>query len=306
MNRTSLTLPSFAKINWFLRVLGKRDDGFHELCTVFQTISLKDTISFTESPELNLTSDDRDISTDEQNLILRSARALKEKFEIERGAEIHIQKNIPFPGGLGGGSSNAAITLLALTILWDAPARLADLIDIGSGIGSDVSYFFYGGTAFGKGRGNQISGLAELSEKYLLIATPNIEVSTAEAFSKLGAERLTKNDSKSILQNCYDDAERLELGHLELVNDFEKVIFQIFPEIGKTKEKLLDFGAKHALMTGSGASVFGVFDNEETRQAAFESFSKEISTRIFAVETVSRAEYQEFLRPCERLFSDSF
>jgi len=306
MKRKSLTLPSFAKINWFLRVLGKREDNFHELCTAFQTVSLKDTLTFTENDELILTSDDKDIPTDEKNLIVKSAIMLREKYAIKKGVHIHLEKRIPFPGGLGGGSSNAAVALLALANFWEIPVKFSELLDLSTRIGSDVPYFLYGGTMLGSGRGTEISKLPERVEKHMLIATPNIDVSTAEAFSKLDAGRLTKNASKSILQNCYDDSERLEQRHLESFNDFESVIFQISPEIGSVKEKLLKFGAKNALMTGSGSSVFGVFDNEETRHAALESFSSEESTRVFAVETVSQDEYRQFLAPCDNLLSESF
>lgn len=306
MKTNRITLPSFAKINWFLRVFGRREDGFHELCTAFQTVSLNDDLVFTLSTELKLTCDQKNLPTDENNLILKSAIALKQQYQVDKGARIHLKKRIPSPAGLGGGSSNAAVTLLALATLWELPVNLDELVRIGGQIGSDVPYFLYGGTALGAGRGTEISPARQQIQKYLLIVTPNIDVSTAGAFSKLDARRLTKNDSKSILQNCYDYAERLELGQLEFFNDFEKVIFQFSREIRNVKEKLLEFGAKHALLAGSGASVFGVFDNEKTRQTAFESFTSESSAKVFSVETVSQDEYREFLKPCDSLLSEIF
>src|SRR3954452_859830 len=112
------SLPSFAKINWTLRVLGKRADGFHELCTLFQTVSLQDTLHFEESDELSMTCDDAAVATDGSNLVMRAAVLLQSRSSVKRGARIHLEKRIPFPGGLGGGSSNAAVTLIGLSRLW--------------------------------------------------------------------------------------------------------------------------------------------------------------------------------------------
>ncbi len=119
MTENTFTLPSFAKINWFLRVLGKRADNFHELCTVFQTVSLHDKLTFSEHDEIVLTCDDEKIPTDENNLIVKAALELKQKFNIKSGAKIHLEKNIPAPGGLGGGSSNAAVALFGLIKLME-------------------------------------------------------------------------------------------------------------------------------------------------------------------------------------------
>jgi 4-diphosphocytidyl-2-C-methyl-D-erythritol kinase len=304
MPRNSFTLPSFAKINWFLRVLGKRDDGFHELCTVFQTVSLHDNLTFSASDEINLTCDDEKIPTDEKNLIIKAAHALREKSAVKKGAQIHLEKNIPSPGGLGGGSSNAAIALLGLAALWEIKIDFEELLEIGREIGSDVPFFFYGGTAAGSGRGTEIELLEDLQENCLLIVTPNIDVPTREAFARLNASRLTKEASKSILQICLSEAKSLDLRQSELKNDFEASVFAIEPEIGRVKEKLLELGAIKVSMSGSGASVFSVFEKEETRQTAQTALDK--NWRSFAVATVSRSEYRESLKKCQGLLPISF
>src|SRR4051794_30813583 len=149
-------LPSFAKINWTLRVLGKRDDGYHELYTVFQTVSLHDTLEFEESDEVTLTCDEGAVPTDERNLVLRAAAALRERSGCSTGARINLSKRIPAPGGLGGGSSNAAVALVGLRRLWGLRASDADLHQILASIGSDVPFFLHGGTAVGTGRGEII------------------------------------------------------------------------------------------------------------------------------------------------------
>jgi 4-diphosphocytidyl-2-C-methyl-D-erythritol kinase len=291
----SFTLPSFAKINWFLRVLGKRDDGFHELCTVFQTVSLHDRLTFAESESLSLTCDDAKIPTGETNLVIKAAKLLQQKYSVKRSAKIHLEKRIPAPGGLGGGSSNAAAAIIGLTRLWNIEPNLQELVEIGAELGSDVPFFFFGGTALGTGRGTEIYPVKEIKEKFLLIVTPKVDVPTREAFMRLNAPHLTKEKAKSILQICRNDAEKLILRQTRFENDFETSVFAIEPEIGRVKEKLLDLGASKALLSGSGASVFAVFENNETRQATLKALEEEKNWRQFAVATVTRDQYREAL-----------
>jgi 4-diphosphocytidyl-2-C-methyl-D-erythritol kinase len=292
----TFTLPSFAKINLYLKVLGKRDDGFHELCTVFQTVSLHDDLTFEEDEKLVFTCDDPSIPTGGDNLVVKAAFALIENFRVSKGAHIHLQKNIPAPGGLGGGSSNAAVTLLGLAKLWDIGANPEDLMRIGRELGSDVPFFFHGGRAIGTGRGEEITPLDQTGEKYILIVTPDVEVSTREAFARLEAPRLTPEALKSNLIVCRFEAESLDLRHTALINDFEKSVFETAPEVGRVKERLLELGATQALMSGSGASVFGIFDTQETRQATLKAIDNEINWRKFAVAAISRDEYREALK----------
>lgn len=306
MTANGFTLPSYAKINWLLRILGKRDDGFHELCTIFQSVSLADEISFEESDEIVLNCNDENIPTDGTNLIIKAASALKNEFDVRRGAKIHLEKRIPAPGGLGGGSSNAAIALLGLTTLWELEIGFEKLVEIGARLGADVPFFFYGGTARGTGRGTEIVPIQNFSERYLLIVTPPIHVSTAEAFARVGAPRLTKESSKSILEICQNEAEGFYERQKSFANDFEKSVFEFQPEIARAKEKLLASGARQAVLSGSGASVFAVFDKEETRQATLEALETEKNWRKFVAATVSREEYRTALQKCERLFPISF
>ena len=306
MSENSFKLPSFAKINWFLRVLGKRDDGFHELCTLFQTVSLYDNLTFTENDDLILTCDKSYVPTGEKNLIIKAGMLMREKFGVKKGAKIYLEKNIPSPGGLGGGSSNAAIAILGLLKLWQLEIEFDEILQIGSELGSDVPFFLYGGTGLGTGRGTQILPLEEKSEKYLLIVTPPVNVSTVEAFSRLNAPHLTNETSKSNLQICWNEARTLDLRQSELKNDFETSVFQAAPKIRMVKEKLLESGAIQVLLSGSGASVFAIFDKEETRQTAQKAIETENNWRKFAVAAISREEYREALKPCISLLPISF
>ncbi len=293
----SFTLPAFAKINWFLRVLGRREDGFHEICTAFQTISLHDDLTFSEADEIVLTCDQPNIPTGERNLIVRAANILREEFGIKTGARVHLEKRIPAPGGLGGGSSDAAIALVGLARLWHIEIEFKELCEIGARLGSDVPFFFFGGTALGAGRGTEIFPLNEESEEeFMLVVAPPVDVPTAAAFAGLNAARLTNRAPESILKICRIEAEKLNLRQSVLINDFEPTVFKIQPEIKRVKEKLLASGASRALMSGSGASVFAVFDKEETRQATLKALEEEEPNwRKFAVAAISRTRYREAL-----------
>ncbi|HKR01010.1 MAG TPA: 4-(cytidine 5'-diphospho)-2-C-methyl-D-erythritol kinase, partial [Pyrinomonadaceae bacterium] len=197
----AFTLPSFAKINWRLKVLGRRADGFHELRTIFQTVTLHDKLSFAarEDESLSLTSTSSDIPLDESNLILRAAAALRHRSGIRKGASIHLEKVIPVEAGLGGGSSNAAVTLLGLAHLWGLRTSRRELTEIGANLGADVPFFLTGGTALGTGLGTEVSPLAEVAAEHLLIVKPEAKVQTAEAYKALNSPALTKVDNAFIL-----------------------------------------------------------------------------------------------------------
>lgn len=291
-----LTLPSFAKVNLYLRVLGRRDDGFHELCTVFQTVSLHDSITFAEAADLSLTWNQNEVAVSDDNLIIRAANALRKRFRTDRGARINLIKTIPAPGGLGGGSSNGAVALLGLSKLWQLKTDRQVLSELASEIGSDVSFFLHGGTALGTGRGEHVEELPDLAIGPMLIVTPEIAVSTSDVFYRLSAPNLTKQALNRNLAVCRNEARSSDLIRFALKNDLESSVFEEYPEVGRVKETLLGLGARTAAMSGSGASVFAIFDKEETRQAALKALDKEVNWRKFAVAAISRNEYREALQ----------
>ncbi|MEO8647781.1 MAG: 4-(cytidine 5'-diphospho)-2-C-methyl-D-erythritol kinase [Acidobacteriota bacterium] len=295
MPLTSLSLPSFAKINLGLKVLGKRGDGYHDICTVFQTISLYDTLDFVLSDELTLSCNRSGIPTDGRNLILKAATELLAISGTTLGAEINLTKRIPSPGGLGGGSSNAAVALIGLSRLWDLRINLPDMGTVAAKLGSDVPFFLRGGTALGTGRGTEIEPLSGVSAPNILLICPNINVSTTEAFAGLDARNLTTEDSNRILQICRFKAKTHDFRVADLENDFEQSVFRRFPEIERAKQTLIELGAQATMMSGSGASVYGIFDKEETRQTALKALDNEINWRKFAVATLSRDQYEAAL-----------
>jgi 4-diphosphocytidyl-2-C-methyl-D-erythritol kinase len=291
-----LILPSFAKINLDLRVVSKRTDGYHDLSTVFQAVTLADKISFVKADRTSLTCSDPAIPTGGRNLILKAAECLRSRFSVGTGARIHLEKNIPSPGGLGGGSSNAAVALIGLCDLWDLHLDTDELHKIAAELGSDVPYFLYGGTALGTGRGTEIEPIDEFECETLVIVTPRIAVSTQKAFSGLEVDSLTKDEVNRILLNYRFWAGSVDFHSAVLQNDFEKTVFAAYPAIEKAKATLLECGAVKALLSGSGASVFGIFDKQETRQTAMKALGNVSNWRSFAVATISRKSYREALK----------
>lgn len=297
MNSTTLSLPSFAKINLSLRILGKRPDGYHELRTLLQTISLHDDLHFDLSGDgsIVLTCNDQDIPTDERNLVVGAAYSLKDRYKVDKGARIRLHKRIPLQAGLGGGSSNAAVSLLALAKLWQIEVTEPDLHEIGEGLGADVPFFLLGGTALGEGTGTTLSALPDSLIRHLIVVTPNASVSTAKAYAAVNSAALTTPGVDPILSRSRTGAQSQDspqgLPQNDLKNDFESVIFDIEPEIKRTKAALLHAGAMDALLAGSGSSVFGIFSSREAQQIAINKIQLEAGWRMFACVTLSRNEY---------------
>ena len=299
MNQSLISLPSFAKINWRLQILGRRPDGYHEVRTLLQTISLHDDLHFEidEGGGISLSCDEPDIPTDDQNLIIRAAHALKERFDVGAGVRMHLKKRIPTRAGLGGGSSNAAVSLLALTRLWSVNASATQLLEIAATLGADVPFFLVGGCALATGTGATISAVPNHADDiaHLIVITPSTGISTAAAYEALDSRALTTKNANPILSVSQSEANS---GHSQpwtledsLENDFESVIFDIEPEIRRTKETLLQAGALGALLAGSGSSVFGIFAGEEDQQRAANEIQLEAGWRIFPCVTVSQIEY---------------
>jgi 4-diphosphocytidyl-2-C-methyl-D-erythritol kinase len=296
LSEARFTLPSFAKINLSLRVLGRRADGYHELHTVFQTISLHDELTFSarDDARIELTCDaPAGIPCDETNLVHRAAVALRERYGVSRGASVELRKKIPAGGGLGGGSSNAAVALVGLARLWEIETERQSLARLGATLGADVPFFLTGGTALGTGRGTDIYPLADAPQKYLLLITPGINVSTAEAYKALNAPALTKPLSPVNLTVSRMQAEISGSLHAVLENDFERVVYRLYPETRRARSSLVTAGASNVLLSGSGASVFALFDSLDERERAQASLHVEAGWQVFACTTLARAIYEE-------------
>lgn len=299
----TLTLPSFAKINWALRVLGRRPDNYHELRTIFQTVTLHDRLRLTPSADgrIEIQCNVQGIPVDQSNLIHAAASALRERYGTGQGVRVSLEKRIPAGGGLGGGSSNAAMTLLGLAYLWRIETTASELTEIGASLGADVPFFFTGGTAEGRGLGTQISPLADVYETHLVIVTPGVKVLTAEAYKALNAPALTKANGDIMLSISRADAQFPDSFPYYLHNDFERVVLRLEPEIERAKNALGRAGARATLLAGSGASVFGIFDNREAQERAAILLESERGWSVFSCKTLGRADYLKALGACGEL-----
>jgi 4-diphosphocytidyl-2-C-methyl-D-erythritol kinase len=294
-------LRALAKINLGLRVLPKRADGFHELRTVFQTISLADTLDIEFEPSRRTAIEIAGCDNIPDNLIARAARAALDAMKLTGKVRFHLTKRIPMGSGLGGGSSDAAAVLLALPVLAGRELALQELVALGAQLGSDVPFFFLGGTALGLGRGTELYPLPEMPAEPLVLLAPAIHVSTAEAYLALGREFSSPRSglTSDVEQNMIDSFQsRFWLAGAGLStggptgvlgNDFEDVVFDRHPELRVLKRKLLRLGARAAMMTGSGSALFGIFNSRKDAARVLPSFGRE---RAFTVSMVSRARYR--------------
>ncbi|MBN1570514.1 MAG: 4-(cytidine 5'-diphospho)-2-C-methyl-D-erythritol kinase [Acidobacteria bacterium] len=284
-----LRVRSFAKINLALSVLGRRTDGYHDIQTVFQSIDLCDEIEFRASSRLELRCENLPDVRIEDNLVWKAASMLASTLPEKQGASITLRKRIPAGAGLGGGSSNAAATLLGLRRFWNIEVPDADLRSLAASLGSDIPFFLSGGTALGIGRGESIHPLPETPVQYLVVVFPGIHVSTAEAYRSLNLGLTSSTEDHRIQRFCG----QVESGMYSLTgifNDFETSILSAYPPIMEAKSLLKARGAIASMLSGSGSSVFGFFPSEESAFAAARESIRE-GWRMFPAKTLSRAEY---------------
>jgi len=297
--KSSQRLRAFAKINLGLKILGQRPDGFHEIRTVFQTVALHDRLEVALSKRrtgITLECDDPSIPAGRGNLVYRACevwiRARKHRGEIR----VKLSKRIPAGSGLGGASSDAAATLLALERLTGAQMDAAELGRIAAELGSDVLFFLFGGRALASGRGEEITPLDDLPRRSCLIVFPGFSSSTAWAYGEADrhlARRLTKRRevSKIHLLGARPLFPLQEWGPAE--NDFERVVFARWPELARLKRQLIRAGAETASLTGSGSAVYALFQSAQDMVQASEVIPR--GWKSFRSRTLSRAEYQRRL-----------
>jgi 4-diphosphocytidyl-2-C-methyl-D-erythritol kinase len=295
-------IPSFAKINLRLDILGRRADGYHELRTIFQTISLQDELRLraSKTTDISLTIQGNEALAREpaqKNLAYRAVDALRHEFKIRSGVAIELHKKIPSGGGLGGGSSNAAAALFGYLQLIKRKLPMAKLIEIAASLGADVPVFLFGGRALGVGRGDEIYPLPDIDKRNLLIVAPReIRVPTPDAFRWLkaplrDAATLTKlAGHPKLWEFCALSWSAQGNG---LSNDFEKPVFRRYNRLDQIKQVLLQKGAAEASLAGSGSAVFGVFPSPAMARRAAVGFPHD---QTFVCETISRDRYQRAVK----------
>ena len=286
MTAATISFKTPAKVNLGLHILGKREDGFHELETLFQMVNWFDEIKIEYLTRgLELVCDHPDIPRDEGNLAIKAAHILKARFPYRcKGARIYLNKNIPHGAGLGGGSGNAAGVLLGLNFLWDLKLKRKDLILMASELGSDVPFFLLSPCAIGRGRGEVLEPVKSHNRFYILMVYPGFVVSTALVYGNLKLKLTKKQNNISILKNFLLQSRYAQLG-AALCNDLEPVVFKEHPGLSEIKKEMLALGAKGALLSGNGSTVFGIFDNPEIAKNAYARLERG-DFRLFLAENV--------------------
>lgn len=290
------SLRALAKINLDLRVLHARPDGYHEIRTIFQTISLADIIDveFTRARGTTIQIDgDIDIP---DNLIAQAAILALDAIRVTARVRFRLRKRIPMGAGLGGGSSDAAAVLLALPALAGHRLALPRLMELAAELGSDVPFFLLGGAAVALGRGTELYPLPDSPLRRGLLIAPAVHVSTAAAYRALTPRLTTESQQNNIVS--FQSQAWGELGAGACVNDFETVVFEQFPQLAALKQRLVKLGANPAMMTGSGSALFGLFRTREQVNRAAKSFADE---SVFPISLVNRTRYRSLwwrtLRP---------
>ncbi len=280
-----MKIKSFAKINLGLEVVRKREDGYHELKTLLQTIDFYDVLEFipTRGSQIILRGNDKTISWGEDNLIYKAAVFLKEKYRVSRGVEILAEKKIPAGKGLGGGSSNAAATLHVLNKLWRLGLEKRELMAAGKGLGADVPFFLEGGLCLGTGRGDEVVPLSDLARRQCLLALPSFSISTASIYDSHRLSLTSESKESKIMQFL----KRKEIDSLE--NRLEETIFRLYPQLKPIKSLFRSQGSELTLVSGTGSAVFGLFLRKKEAAKALEGMKKTYPAVL--VETLSRERY---------------
>jgi len=293
--KRSVRLPAFAKINLCLHVLGRRPDGYHELRTIFQTISLCDTLELSLTPgsggvEISMKSSDPELPVGRENLVFRAIEAIAPEIKFQGSVSAFLAKRTPVARGLGGGSSDAAAALIGMLRLTKAKLPLSRLVEIAAGLGSDVPFFLFGGRALAVNRGDEIYPLADTPRHSVIVVSPeSLGVNTHDAYQWLSAELTNREKAPTIWKFCALCWSRQGT----LSNDFEGPVFSRHPRLKQIRDGLLRQGAADAALAGSGSAVFGVFQNPARARRAARAF---LEDSVFVVETLSREKYGRAMR----------
>lgn len=285
----SIELKSRAKINLSIDVLGKREDGYHLVEMIMQTIDLYDIIKITENDidEININSNSLDIPLNKNNIVYKAAEVLKERFNIKSGLNIFIQKNIPVAAGMAGGSCNAAAVLVGLNKLWNLKLSEKQLQEIGLALGADVPFCISGNAALAQGIGEELTYIKGLpKDTSILICKPNLFVSTKDVYQGLDLDNIKDRPDNKLLIKCLEEGNIKVLSE-NMVNVLESVTSKMHEEILDIEKVMLDNNALGSMMSGSGPTVFGLFEKEEDAIKGKEKLLKKYN-QVYVVRSSER------------------
>lgn len=271
----SYQIKAYAKINLGLDVVRKLENGYHEVRMVMQTVGIYDELELERIPQgIVLTTDKQGLPTDENNLVYRAAQLMLQEYGISSGLRIHLKKNIPIAAGMAGGSSDAAATLKGINRLFDLDCTLEDLMKLGVKLGADVPYCVLGGTALAEGIGEKLTSLNPAPDCYVLVAKPDIDVSTKYVYEHLDAEGITSHpDIDGMVEAVWEESLQGILDRMG--NVLESVTVTKYPVIARIENRMRELGALNSLMSGSGPTVFGIFIDERRAREAYGKLSEE-------------------------------
>lgn len=281
MADVEITLKAFAKLNLYLEVLGRREDGYHDIRSLMVTVDLADTVRIRDARfGLSVLTDAAGVPSGPENLCWKAAESLRQYAGVRRGAEVSLVKRIPVAAGLGGGSSDAASTLVGLNKLWGLELAERELAGVAAGIGSDVPFFLRGGLQLAEGRGERLTPLRGLPDAWFVIAAPDLAVSSAWAYAsaKMGLTSATHVTRMTLLSTSLDAGGVAGI----LRNDLERGVEESHAVVGRLKADLRAQGAAGCLMSGSGPAVFGVA-RDESSATAIASAVRSAGVSVFAV-----------------------
>lgn len=280
-----IKIDAYAKINLSLDVLRRKEDGYHELRMIMQQINLKDILTIKEiEEETFITSNSEKVPLDSSNLVYKAWKLIGEAFNINKNVHIHIEKNIPIAAGLAGGSSDAAAVLKGLSILWDLKLDENKLKDLGLKLGADVPYCIVGGTALAEGIGEKLTVLKNFSNKLILIAKPDIDVSTQFVYKNLDLKNINNHPETDKLIDSIEKNDLLYLSN-NMINVLETVTIKKYDIIEKIKNAMIKYGALGSLMSGSGPTVFGIFETLEDISSCKNELDKYLK-EVYVTETI--------------------
>ncbi len=271
----SYLIKAYAKINLGLDVVRRLENGYHEVRMIMQTVGIHDELMLKRTEKgITVTTDSGELPTDENNLIYKAAKLMLETYHITSGIHIHLKKNIPVAAGMAGGSTDAAATFKGINRLFDLDCTLEELMKLGVQIGADVPYCVMGGTALAEGIGEKLTSLNPAPDCYLLVAKPDIQVSTKYVYEHLDAEGIKKHpDIDGMVEAIWEESLQGILDRMG--NVLESVTVEKYPIIQKIKDRMRELGALNSLMSGSGPTVFGIFISERQAREAYVQMEKE-------------------------------
>ena len=281
------------KINLILRVLDRRPDQYHNLWSVMQAVELADTVWVEEAPAssgISLSCEGADLPAGSENLVYRAAQTVLDRLKCSRGLRIRLLKRLPIAAGIGGGSSDAAATIQALALLLQTGWSRVQMAQIGEEIGSDVPFFLYGPTALVQGRGERVTPIRVEGERWLVLVNPGIAIPTVWAYDKLAESRRGADaDSawRSAVPIAFSADSPLQWNQLLslMENDFRAVMEEAYPSLRDLRVLLLAHGAQGAMLSGSGSTVFGVFQSEESARRAADRLERQPGCRVWVTRT---------------------